>query len=334
VNLSNEQTEVHQSAMTLAKRHQEVESDLIMILEKVERLKVHRDFGLSPFQYATTVLKLDPAIAYALIAIVRKSKEVPELGMAVRENRLSAFKANRIVASLTPQNSSELIRFAETHSKNEIEAEIARRNPRAKTRDRIKNLSPDWNELKAAVSKETLEKLERVESLLAQRGHQTTWNDILDQAADAFLEKNDPVRKAERVQKRKLLCPGREKQPLVKINLTNLVPKRVPLTAEQKRTVFLRDRGRCTHVGLDGKRCNQDRWVDIHHVVHIKDGGTNDPDNLTTLCWSHHDLIHQMEFPLDGAVTWLRSPVASYQGVSFWDCCEITARSRHFPECK
>jgi len=88
--------------------------------------------------------------------------------------------------------------------------------------------------------------------------------------------------------------------------------KRIPLRAAQKHAVFLRDQGRCTHVGMDGKRCNQDRWVDVHHIVLVKDGGTNDPENLTTLCWSHHDLIHQMQLPIEGAVTWLRSPWVAY----------------------
>lgn len=313
--LSFEQREVHNHAVTLAGKHHEVEADLIATLEKVERLKIHKSLGLrSLFQYATEFLKLDEGVAYALISVSRKSREIPELKLAITQKRVTLSKASRIVASLSCQNAHELIQFAETHSKREIESEIARRNPKAKTRDKAKVLSCDWVELKVSVSPKTLEKLKRVESLLAQKGKEIGWDQVLDQAFEAYLDKNDPVKKAERAQSKKILCSGRENVgKALRVSTSNSTKlKRIPLTAEQKHAVFLRDQGRCTHVDICGKRCNEDRWIDVHHIVPVKSGGTNDPDNLTTLCWSHHDLVHQMEFPLDGSITWFRSPAIVY----------------------
>jgi len=321
--MSVEQRRVNEYAIKLAKQHESVEAELIVTLQKVEKLKIYRALGLrSLFRYAVEILKLDDAVAYALIAVGRKSVEIPELKEAIVQRKLTVFKANRIVSGLNSQNASDLIEFAVKHSKNEIEKEIARRNPRAKVCDKVTVLSSEWAALKASVSSETLKLLERVESLLAQKGKGTSWDDVLNQSANAFLDKHDPVRKAERNQKKKL-CPGRvivsaeQNRKAKSANLNEptssvLKYKRIPLTAAQKHAVFLRDQGRCTHVGLDGKRCNQDRWVDVHHIVLIKDGGTNDPENLTTLCWSHHDLIHQMQLPIEGAVTWLRSPRVAY----------------------
>jgi 5-methylcytosine-specific restriction endonuclease McrA len=88
--------------------------------------------------------------------------------------------------------------------------------------------------------------------------------------------------------------------------------KRTPLTAAQKHAVFLRDQGRCTHVDSAGRRCNQDRWVEVHHLTPVSQGGSNEPENLTTLCGFHHDLVHQLTLPLDHQVTWLRSPKCTY----------------------
>ena len=328
--MSVEQQSVHEVAIQLAKQHQSVEAELIVVLQKVERLKIHRLLGLqSLFQYATEVLKLDDAIAYALISVSRKSLSVPELKSAIEHKMVSVFKANRIVSILNNENAKELIEFASGHSKRDIEREVARRDPKANTPDKITVMSPEWSALKASVSTETLKLLERVESLLAQKGSNTAWDDVLKESANAYLDKHDPVRKAERAQKRKTLCPGRvnlvgssngnqeqrTNERETSTGQTNRITarfKRISLTAEQKNAVFLRDKGRCTHVGKGGQRCNQDRWVDVHHIVRVKDGGTNEPGNLTTLCWSHHDLVHQMEFPIDGAVTWLRSPTMAY----------------------
>lgn len=36
--------------------------------------------------------------------------------------------------------------------------------------------------------------------------------------------------------------------------------------------------------------CGSNKNLHVHHIVHRKDGGTNDPDNLVTLCrWCHAD---------------------------------------------
>src|SRR5262249_527268 len=88
--------------------------------------------------------------------------------------------------------------------------------------------------------------------------------------------------------------------------------ERTPLTAAQKHAVFKRDQGRCTHVDASGRRCNQDRWLHTHHIVHVSQGGNNEPENLTTLCSFHHDLVHQLSLPIEGQVNWLRSPQRGY----------------------
>ena len=47
-----------------------------------------------------------------------------------------------------------------------------------------------------------------------------------------------------------------------------------------------RDSYRCLDCGRAGK-------LEVHHVQHLKDGGTNDPENLRTLCTDCHKLAHQ-----------------------------------------
>jgi 5-methylcytosine-specific restriction endonuclease McrA len=87
---------------------------------------------------------------------------------------------------------------------------------------------------------------------------------------------------------------------------------RRPLSASEKHAVFLRDQGRCTFVNECGERCNVDRWLHVHHIKPVSQGGTNDPANLTVLCSAHHDLVHQLSFALEGQINWLRAPTVAY----------------------
>jgi len=55
-----------------------------------------------------------------------------------------------------------------------------------------------------------------------------------------------------------------------------------------RRTVLHRDKLRCQ---VPGCRCRL--WLDVHHVLPWSEGGTHDADNLITLCWLHHRLLHE-----------------------------------------
>src|SRR6202012_2681142 len=119
-----------------------------------------------------------------------------------------------------------------------------------------------------------------------------------------YLDKHDPVRKAERVLKKHSVRTERNPE---KQNKSATYKKREPIPTKTKHIYTLRDQGRCTWVE-NGKRCSEDRWVDGHHIIPVHQGGTNTPENLTTLCGFHHDLVHQLSLPIDGQINWLRSP--------------------------
>jgi hypothetical protein len=305
--------QIHERAIYLAKQYRALETELIEVLQQVDRLKIYKRVGKnSLFVYATEALGLDKAVAYALITVARKSKDVPELKAALQKNRITLSAASRIVSSLTSDNANELIKFAEKHTRDELDQELAKRNPKSAVRDRMKPVAEELVEVKMTMTRRAFEKMKRVESLEAQKQKSTKWGDISEASYDAYLEKNDPVLKAERSTKRKLkLLPARV-EAKVESKIEYPSTKRAPLTAEQKHAVFERDQGCCTHVGLDGKRCNQDRWIEVHHIHPVSRGGTNELSNLTTLCSFHHDLAHQLTLPLEDQVTWLRSPRAGY----------------------
>jgi len=313
--LSYDQRVIHERAVKLANAHRKIEAELIRVLQQVDECKLHRKLGQpSLFMYATQILGLSESLAYAFITVARKCKQVVELQAAIDSRELSVSKAVRITSSLNAENSRELIDFARSHSSKEIDFEVAKRNPTVEIRGSAKAVSEDMFLLEIGVSKKIYEKLLRVLALEAQRQRNSKFEDAIDAGLEAYLEKYDPVRKAERVSK-KVVVESTEpcsSKVLKKMDQNVGSRGRTPIPAAQKHAVHRRDEGRCTHRDVTGKRCNQDRWVEIHHVVPVSLGGSNDPENLTTLCSFHHDLVHQLSLPLDGQVNWLRSRSREY----------------------
>jgi hypothetical protein len=72
-----------------------------------------------------------------------------------------------------------------------------------------------------------------------------------------------------------------------------------------RRAVEDRDGGMCTFPG-----CERDVFVECHHIDHREHGGSNHPDNLLLVCWTHHALVHEGGWSLKGPagphITWVR----------------------------
>ena len=326
-NLNPAQAELHRRAVYLGRAHRRLEAVLVATLQEVEQTGLWRKFDCtSLFRYAVAELGLSESVAYALIAVARRAASVPALGEAVAARRLTVSAAARIVSCLTLENASEVIEFAATHSSREVEWEVARRNPKSIEGDRSKPVAEGRIRITVTVSRETHEALRRVQSLEARRGKGGGIERALEAAAEEYLERRDPVRAAGRAKARaeKAARPAaerpqaerKEERPAADAGLRARrdKPNRTPLTAVQRHAVHARDGGRCAHVGESGKRCGADRFVDVHHVRPVCRGGGNEPENLTTLCSVHHDLVHQTSFPIDGQVSWLRATGVAYVG--------------------
>ena len=46
--------------------------------------------------------------------------------------------------------------------------------------------------------------------------------------------------------------------------------------------VLARDGGRC-------RVCGETRGLEVHHVTQVRDGGSDRPSNLVTVCAAHHE---------------------------------------------
>ncbi len=301
--LNSAQLTLHEQALQLSRQHRTLEAELISLLMQIDKTKLYKKLGCpSLFIYAVKELKFSESIAYAFINVARKASQVAPLKEAIARRELSVAKANRIVSALSQQNAAQLVEFAKTHSTRATEMAVAEISPRTRGPERVKPIAKDLLRLEMAVSAQIYEKLKRAQSVVAQKANQSpTLEQTLDAALEAYLDHHDPLRKAERAKRRVELCARK---------VTSR--QRTPVPSGIKHQVYSRDKGRCTHVNDQGERCGSDRWVDIHHIREVSRGGTHELQNLTILCAFHHDLVHQLSLPVDGAVNWLRSPSVLY----------------------
>ncbi len=86
-----------------------------------------------------------------------------------------------------------------------------------------------------------------------------------------------------------VLVTARDGTPLTVGPTTRTIPPKL------RRFILHRDGGACT---ADG--CRSRYRLQPHHILPRSQGGTHDPDNLTTLCWYHHHVvIHREGFRID-----------------------------------
>jgi hypothetical protein len=220
----------------------------------------------------------------------------------VIQGELSLSQARRIAPVVTKENHEQWIQKAKVLPQRELEREVTAVNPKAHVQEKIRPIAKELSELKVPVDRETEENLEMLREILSQkRGKSATLAEVIAWAAETTREKFDPVRKSKRSQ---CISSGNaeKSKPEGQADLPkdHSVPPehpkvqagRQPIPASVKHPVILRDGMRCAHVSSDGRRCEQKRWLQLHHQVAVKNGGLNTAQNLQTLCQAHHQFVH------------------------------------------
>ena len=278
--MNNPIKSIHEQAVEIAKRFRKAEYDLIDILQQIDDKKVFMHLGYSSlFDYALRALKLSEANTSNFIAVARKSKCIPELKKAIHSGDLSVSKARKITPVITKENSQHWLELAKTLPKPKLEKEVAKVCPKQATPEQAKYVSESRMELKLGISEQLLAKLKRAQNIVSQKTKKhATWEDTLAAALDIYLQKQDPVEKAKRNSKIDDAAAS--------------VPGTRYISSAQKHQVHLRDKGQCTHIDNQGQRCEHQRWLAIHHKVPLSQKGSNDTENLQTLCVSHHKQLH------------------------------------------
>ena len=167
-------------------------------------------------------------MAYGFISVARKAKVVPELKRAIQTGTVTVSQVRRITSVINETNAPDLLQKVQTLTQKEIEKDVARISPKAVTNDRAKYVTEDMMEVKFGASEEFVKKLKRAQDIVSQQTKtHAKMETAIEKALDIFLEKQDPVRRAERVLERH--APSRK---------TNDVPPSMVSVTEKHRVDF------------------------------------------------------------------------------------------------
>jgi len=134
-------------------------------------------------------------------------------------------------------------------------------------------LAPDRYRVQVTIGGDTLEKLRLAKDLLRHAVPSGDEAAILDRALTALL--------ADLAQKK--FAAAERPRPS-----GGAVPGSRHVPAEVKRTVWLRDLGRCAFVGATGHRCLERGFLEFHHVAPYALGGEATAANIQLRCRSHN----------------------------------------------
>lgn len=285
---------LHRRALEISGEYLRFEARLIGVLQELDRAKTYLHYEQpSLFAYVTRCLKLSEHVALSLIGIARKSVQVPELKAAIEERRINVSNARRIVPILTTENKAHWIEKAERCSQGKLDQELARAFPERTTPTKVKYKGEALARLEVDLSHGVLELLKRTQEILSQQNKKyAEVSHVLGVVLEEYVERHDPTRKAERAAARAAKNrAGHLKSASPALENLHIL-KRVHLDTRLKHQVVLRDQNQCTHRDPEGLRCPVRHWLDIHHIRPVSLGGTNDPENLRTLCSGHHRMSH------------------------------------------
>ncbi|HEY8279882.1 MAG TPA: HNH endonuclease [Bdellovibrionota bacterium] len=267
--LTVSESSLHERALAAASRFRSVQAELLGIIMEIDRCRLFEKLGhSSSFDYCVKRLGLSEDMACSFLSVARKSREVPQLRIAVEEG-LPISKAKKIVTILTRSNGAEWIAKARENSYQKLEREIVKVLPQAKVSEKVKPISESRSKVELSLKEEDIAVLRRAQDLLSsKKGGAASLEEVLAAALREFVGRHDPVQKAARSRK----------------NLT-------------KHEVHKRDGGSCQARDGEGRICEQRRWLQLHHIKPRSEGGGDKPENLITLCAFHHRLFHKTTYP-------------------------------------
>ena len=143
----------------------------------------------------------------------------------------------------------------------------------APPRPLVQPLAPDRYRITFTASKETCAMLELAQDLLRNAIPSGDPAQIVARALALMVE--DLV-------KRKYAVTGRPRPGRGQAEESRNIP------AEVRRTVFIRDRGRCAFIRPDGQRCGERAFVECHHLIPYAAGGKPTVNNIALRCRAHN----------------------------------------------
>ena len=271
---------------SLRAREHEATVRLIRGLVELDARGDHLTHGYSGvWDFLVRHLHYSNAAASRRYKAMKCAKKFPEVLSMLRkhETNLSALAIAEATLDRA-EDARELLGEIRGKSQRQVETIVARRNPKARRRERVKRVAvkktaepdlftsaaevevEDCVHLSFDVGEATYEDLQKAKAILSRKMPQgVTLDALLEELLACYLDHHAPK-------------PPRE-------------PKRSTgrhIPAATRDEVFRRDEGRCTYVGPTGVRCGTDHDLEVDHIQPYALGGASELGNLRLLCARHN----------------------------------------------
>ncbi len=294
---------------------------------EIMRRHLFRDLGCSSInQYAMGKLGFSKSRSDDFIRLARQLENLPAVREAVANGELGYTKAREIVSVATPETQEPWLEAAKG-TRKELILEVKKAKRAARVDPGQGELLPSSppvvapRELPVRFQMDLTPEQEARRSALVERLHKL--GGVPNDRAELMLEALAALVETKELQNQKFPRGHFSSRPPVQIHVheneetgpmtvqtdagerelsraesermrcdasvcshggrnTTTIPPRV------RREVLARDKHQCQAPG-----CGRTRFLEVHHILARRQGGTNDPENLMTLCGSCHRLWHK-----------------------------------------
>ena len=305
----------------------EAQQCAVLWFEEVMRRKLFRDRGYSSMnQYAMQELSFSKSRTDNYVRLAKRLGKLPAVRSAVASGKLGYTKAREVVAVATPDTEDQWLKAAEEGTRDDLARKVKKARRAARVDPDQMELLPDTppvverQELPVRFQVDLTPEQEARRSALVERlyklgGVPADRAELLLEALAVLVEEKEGAKKhprgastsrppvqihvhedaatgrmsvqtyagereigradSERIHCDAAVCSNGGR------NTTTIPPR-------TRRQVLARDKHCCTAPG-----CGRTRFLEVHHIVSRQRGGTNQPQNLKTLCGSCHRMWHE-----------------------------------------
>lgn len=270
-------------------------AEILEILKEVDSRRLFLKLGFtSLFAYLTEGLGYPPASAQRRIESARLLREMPEISRDLAEGRLNLTQVSMLASGLK-QKSLELSRKKEIldHIKEKNVAQTQKILAQdldlpAPQFEKARFQKDESTRLELTLSAEQRQLFERVKELISHTHPHPTWSELFVFLGEEFLQRKDPLRKKQTVEK---ITSAPEAAP------DQAVTPRKPsaLSRPLRRLIWRRDLCCQWRNPVTKRLCGSTFQLQIDHIQPIWAGGRDEPENLRLFCSVHNRLKYRNE---------------------------------------
>ena len=291
-------------------------------LQEIERKRLHLEWGFSSLhQFCVEALGYSEGSAARRVQAARLLRDVPEVKAKLEEGTLSLsvaaqaqsffYRESKLARSYTPEKKRDLLDKLDHKTSRETERELLKLSPQALPQERLRQVTPEHQELRVILDAEMIQALEDFKALashqLPNASHQEILRAAVKIATNTLQQKKfGAARKPQSATKPPLIHkftpttgPWRFSGPCRGSRVFSVATKSVKsgkdrasrfIPVATKRVVWERDGGACAYVDpATQRRCGSNIRLEFdHHPIPFARGGGSTPQNLRLACRKHN----------------------------------------------